>query len=223
LLDASKVDIGLDEAYGVQDRVHHRLRADSPTVGFKLGYTSQVMREAMGIDEPNHGPLTESMVVTSGTVVSGLLQPKVEPELAVFLDAQGRVERTVASLEVVDSIWQDYQFTWAHNTADGSSAAFAVLGDTMPEGCSPDTVDITLTSSDGSSSSASGNASGLDLPESLVWLANHSDLPRDLRAGDIILTGGLAKPLDLHAGGWIEAVFAVGDWTTTVRVERGAD
>ena len=39
----------------------------------------------MGIDEPNHGPLTESMVVTSGTVVSGLLQPKVEPELAVFL------------------------------------------------------------------------------------------------------------------------------------------
>ena len=146
----------------------------------------------MGIDEPNHGPLTESMVVTSGTVVSGLLQPKVEPELAVFLDAQGRVERTVASLEVVDSIWQDYQFTWAHNTADGSSAAFAVLGDTMPEGCSPDTVDITLTSSDGSSSSASGNASGLDLPESLVWLANHSDLPRDLRAGDVILTGGLA-------------------------------
>ncbi|MEC8648527.1 MAG: hypothetical protein VXY08_07240, partial [Actinomycetota bacterium] len=96
MLDASKVDIGLDEAYGVQDRVHHRLRADSPTVGFKLGYTSQVMREAMGIDEPNHGPLTESMVVTSGTVVSGLLQPKVEPELAVFLDAQGRVERTVA-------------------------------------------------------------------------------------------------------------------------------
>ena len=181
------------------------------------------MREAMGIDEPNHGPLTESMVVTSGTVVSGLLQPKVEPELAVFLDEQGRVERTVASLEVVDSIWQDYQFTWAHNTADGSSAAFAVLGDTMPEGCSPDSVDITLTSSDGSRSSASGNASGLDLPESLVWLANHPDLPRKLRAGDVILTGGLAKPLDLRAGGWINATFVVGEWTTTVRVERGAD
>ncbi|MCH9679471.1 MAG: 4-oxalocrotonate decarboxylase, partial [Actinomycetia bacterium] len=111
MLDASRIDIGLDEAYRVQDRVHHRLRADSPTVGFKLGYTSQVMREAMGIDEPNHGPLTESMVVRSGTVVSGLLQPKVEPELAVFLDEQGRVERTVASLEVVDSIWQDYEFT----------------------------------------------------------------------------------------------------------------
>ena len=223
MLHASSIDIWPDEAYQVQDRVHHELWADSPTVGFKLGYTSQVMREAMGIEEPNHGPLTQSMVVTSGTLVSGLLQPKVEPELAVFLDAQGRVERTMASLEVVDSIWQDYQFTWAHNTADGSSAAFAVLGDTMPEGCSPDSVDITLTSSDGSSSSASGNASGLNLPESLMWLANHSDLPRGLRAGDVILTGGLAKPLDLHAGGWIEAIFGVGDWTTTVRVERGAD
>ncbi len=86
---ADSVRVDAEVAYDVQDAVTaSRLSAGERVVGWKLGYVSEIMREALGIQEPNAGPLTDAMVFTSpGHLTSGGLQPRVEPEIAVTLDA----------------------------------------------------------------------------------------------------------------------------------------
>jgi 2-keto-4-pentenoate hydratase len=220
LLIAEDLAIIDAQAYDVQGRLHRALRNDSPVVGFKLGYTSDVMRKAMGISHPNYGPLTEEMVMTSPACVGSLMQPKVEPEFAVIVGRDSTIGAMHASVEVVDSVWADYRFTWAHNTADGSSAAFAVVGEEIPKNVPLADITIEMTSSSGESSVVRAQESGIDVKESLRWLFHQSDVPRAPEPQDVVLTGGLAAPLDLVDGGWIEATFRSASWVTRVRVER---
>lgn len=220
MLSADDFLIGDDLAYPVQRDVRRLVFGEASIVGFKLGYTSQVMRDVMGISHPNHGPLTEGMIAESPARIHGLMQPKVEPEFAVVIGDGGGIESIRASLEIVDSVWRDYRFSWAHNTADGSSAAFAVIGDDIPRDVSWTDITIDVTSSVGEVSAARAADSGIDIEQSLWWLANSSEIPRELQPKDIVLTGGLAAPLDLVDGGWIEATFRLDPWVTRVRVER---
>jgi len=215
---ANDVPIDPAIAYEVQSLVRDELRPHEEIVGFKLGYTSQVMREAMGIEEPNHGPLFDSMVLSHPARIAGLIQPKVEPEIAIRIDGQGSIIGYFASLEVVDSVWSNYEFTWAHNTADGSSAAYAVIGDRI--GVQLDDVLVTMTSSTGQTRIAQLRSACPDIAGGLQWLASHQHLQRDLRDGDVILTGGLTAPLDLEPDGWISARFDAPGWGAEVTVER---
>ena len=218
LLDANDLKVDPVWAYHIQHRVRAISRSNQVIVGFKLGYTSDVMRKAMGIDEPNHGALAESMVADSPAKVAGLIQPKVEPEIAARVRADGSVIELLASLEVVDSVWRNYAFTWAQNTSDGSSAAFAVLG--APLESDIEHLSVTLQSSSGESRAARLRDTCPDVDDSLRWLAGHLDLPRTLRNGDVVLTGGLTAPLDLEPDGWISARFDAPGWSTEVRVDR---
>lgn len=220
MLDASDVLIADADAYAVQRAVYQRMRASERVVGFKLGYTSPVMRRAMNVEEPNHGPLSAVMVRESPAVVAGLLQPKAEPEIAVELDDVGGVGRLRFSVEIVDSIWRDYRFTWAHNTADGSSAAFAVLGGEVAG--DPASWHVRMRSSLGSESLAMVGDNLPDLHDTVQWLA-HQETIRPLEPGDVVLTGGLAAPIDLPSGGWIEAEFRYNDVVQSVRVQRSED
>lgn len=217
-LHANDVPIDPAIAYEVQELVREQLRPTQEIVGFKLGYTSQVMRQAMGIDEPNHGALFDSMVLAHPAIIEGLIQPKVEPEIAIRLDGQGSIVGYFASLEVVDSVWSNYEFTWAHNTADGSSAAYAVIGARIDAWL--EDISVTMTSSSGASCTSQLRETSPDIPESLEWLAKHPHLSRNLRHGDVILTGGLTAPLDLEPDGWISARFEAPGWSAEVTVER---
>ena len=217
-LRSSDLAIDPSAAYEVQDLVYRQLRPTEAMIGFKLGYTSQVMREAMGISEPNHGALFDSMVLTHPASIEGLIQPKVEPEIAIRIDGQGLIVGYFASIEVVDSVWSNYDFTWAHNTADGSSAAHAVIGGRIDARI--DDISVTMTSSSGESCAAQLRDTCPDFSGSLEWLVKHPHLPRDLRAGDVILTGGLTAPLDLEPDGWISARFDAPGWSAEVTVER---
>ena len=73
------------------------------------------------------GPLLDSMLITDGRIPARLVQPRVEPEIAVVLGPDRRPAAVHAALEVVDSVWCDYRFTLELNTADGSSAAGVAL------------------------------------------------------------------------------------------------
>src|SRR5690606_17539458 len=64
LLDAARAatDLSLDDAYPVQDRLTAlRLAEGRSHIGWKLGYTSAVMRQQMGVSAPNYGPLLDDM------------------------------------------------------------------------------------------------------------------------------------------------------------------
>jgi len=198
------------DAYRIQDVLTaRRLSSGERVVGWKLGYTTAAMRTAMGVEVPNHGPLTDRMVLTSpATSAAPLIQPRIEPEVAVRLHADGTVASRHLALEVVDSVWEDYRFTWAHNTADGSSAALAIVSDMeLPAALAGR--EVTLRTSDGAEAVA---VLGTDLPDpvdTVGWLLTElSTRSCEVPEGALVLTGGLLPPLPLPDGGWAEAALA---------------
>jgi 2-keto-4-pentenoate hydratase len=214
----------LVEGYQIQKKLTaRRLDAGAVRVGWKLGYTSEAMRKQMRVGEPNYGPLLEAMLVHDGTMVpEGLSQPRVEPEIALRLadelrpgyspaEAASVVEGAFAALEIVDSVWVDYQFTLADNTADGSSAAGFVLGSDVGEPLALDRIEVELTV-DGAPMAHGRGSDGLGHPLNAVcWLASAlADGGERLRAGDVVLTGGLTAAVPLPAGGRVSARFSSG-------------
>ena len=201
------------QAYVVQARITAaRLDRGEHIIGWKLGYTSAVMREQMGIAEPNFGPLTDAMLLEDGaSVPSAAHQPRVEPEIALVLGddvtrvldsdgIRGHVASAHLALEVVDSVWQDYRFGWADNTADGSSAAYVVLG---PQLHVADLAGVVVELEHNGAPVGSGRGSHAmgDPFEALAWLgARLIETGRHLRAGDVVITGGLTRAVPLAAG-----------------------
>lgn len=226
LLDASAVVVADEDAYAIQSRLtDRRLAAGERIVGWKLGYTSAAMRRAMSIDRANHGPLTDRMVVDSPAVLrDGLLQPRVEPEIALIVGDDGRIDRMLLALEVVDSVWRDYRFTWAHNTADGSSACAAVVERTIDLPLLVRGTAVRLSTSAGEA--VTGVVTGdpmVDPPvgqDAVDALAAELEMPR-LPSGSVVLTGGLTAPLALPAEGWARASVELEDGRVVeVRVDR---
>jgi 2-keto-4-pentenoate hydratase len=144
-LISEELSLSLADAYRVQDQVTAlRLAGGERRAGWKLGYTSAVMRAQMGIAAPNFGPLTDAMLLGSpARLPAGALQPRVEPEIGLRLGrglvapcsveaALEACDAALACLEIVDSVWSGYRFTLEDNTADGSSAAWVAVGPSLP-------------------------------------------------------------------------------------------
>ena len=81
LLDAAaQPPLDLPAAYAVQRELTAlRTTRGAHRIGVKLGYTSRAMRDQMGINEPNHGPLLDTMRITDGRVPATLVQPGSNP------------------------------------------------------------------------------------------------------------------------------------------------
>ncbi|MFC5139345.1 2-keto-4-pentenoate hydratase [Actinomycetospora rhizophila] len=219
LLDAAADldDLDLAGAYAVQRALTARREArGARRIGWKLGYTSAVMRAQMGVGSPNLGPLLDTMIVPPGGAVPvSLVQPRVEPEIGIVVDADGRPAGARAVLEVVDSVWRDYRFTLASNTADGSSAAGVVIGDALDGDLAALTVELRR---DGvPEATGTGDAAMGHPHRALDWLRDELAARGDaLRAGDLVITGGLTRAIELPAGGVVEARFP----GTTLAVRR---
>lgn len=204
------------DAYDVQAAgIRHRLADGETIIGGKLGFTSLAMQRAMGVDSPNYGWLTDTMLVHDRIISLGeLIHPKVEPEIAFLLnddlghetDAQAVVEASVAvmpCLEVVDSRFDGFRFQALDNIADNSSSGKVVLGSssTVPSAIDLRTVGVVV-SVDGTPVMTASGAAALDDPAAAVaWMAREvADSERPLRAGDVVISGGLTAPIDLEAG-----------------------
>lgn len=213
-------DWSMGDAYLVQEMLTQRRRdrGERP-VGWKLGYTSLAMREQMRIGEPNFGPLTDAMLLGNGDAVpSTVMQPRVEPEIAVRLkvdlgpapspaEIAASVDTACGCLEVVDSVWADYRFRIEHNTADGSSAAYVVLGGAIAAD-DLSTVRVRFRRNGDDVAVATGAAASGDPLIGIAWLASQlASTGRRLRAGEIIITGGLTAAVPLDDGDCIEAIF----------------
>jgi 2-keto-4-pentenoate hydratase len=215
-----------------------RLAAGERVVGWKLGYTSEVMRRQMGIDRPNFGPLTDWMLLGSGDAVhERLVQPRVEPEIGLrlktTLDARqapvdrhtvaAAVESAYACLEVVHSTWTGYRFNLEQNTADNASAGQVVVGPRLPvtDLMALDTVAVRL--HDGSDHTL-GQGMGADGPPLDAVARLTRELAANgqrLEAGDWVITGGLTKAWAPDAGGRLKGEFSVGGaWSVEVAISR---
>lgn len=220
--------LGMDEAYAIQAAVTAvRHARGERRIGWKLGYTSLAMRAQMGVDQPNFGPLTDAMLVDDGADVAGrFTQPRVEPEVALRFAADvapgadraavlAAVGSAHAALEIVDSVWTDYRFTIADNTADGSSAAGVVIGPEIPVDRIAD-VAVSLRVDDGATDAELGAGHGRDASghpaDGVVWLAAELAAAGErIRAGEVVITGGLTAAATLAGGVTIRARFTLDD------------
>jgi 2-keto-4-pentenoate hydratase len=215
--------LGTDVAYAAQAlTVEHRCRAGERPVGLKLGMTSKVKRDALGIHEPVYGRLTSGMLVPPGDPLplAGLIHPRVEPELALLIgrpvpagatpaDVLAAVDAVYPALEIVDSRYAD-PFRLPDSVADNAGAARFVLGatprplDEVPElpvlGC--------LFSFPGGFDTAAGGAAMGDPAAAVAWLAGALTARGErIEPGSIVLTGGLTTSVALSPGTHVVAEF----------------
>ncbi len=229
MLLSAAVPLPLADAYRVQDQVTAlRLAGGERRAGWKLGYTSAVMRAQMGVSSPNFGPLTDAMLLSSPALLpSGALQPRVEPEIGLRLgrrltgpcsvsDVLDACEAALACLEVVDSVWSGYRFTLEDNTADGSSAAWVVAGPVLPlEDLAAMPVALSVDGEvveRGTGAAASGHPAA-----GVAWLAEQlAARGHALQPGDLIITGGLTSAHPLEPRHRIAASFGDSRWLVEI-------
>jgi 2-keto-4-pentenoate hydratase len=223
-LDALPADIApkdVAEGYRVQRALHDLMRPQvGALVGYKIGCTSKVMQEYLGIPHPCGGGVFEKGVHDSGVklAASDFVRVGVECEIAVRLardlspaeqpftaEWMGEaVEAYFPAIEIVDDRYVKWETLGAPTLiADDFFAAACVLGAPVPRNDAPDLLKVKGRALVNGKEAGSGTgADVLGHPHhALAWLANHLAAEgRGLHAGQIVLTGSLVKTLWLKAG-----------------------
>ena len=204
-------DFSIDDAYKVsQALLQHRLNAGEKVIGTKIGLTSKVVQDMLGVHQPDFGFLTQKMMYQSGAVIplsEQLIQAKSEGEIAFVLkhdligpgvtpaDVLAATESVVACFEIVDSRISDWRIKIQDTVADNASCGIFVMGENP---VAPETVDFEnckMTIKNKGKVIARGQGSAaLGSPLNCVaWLANTlGEYGVSLKANDIILSGSLA-------------------------------
>jgi 2-keto-4-pentenoate hydratase len=220
--------------YAAQELLVGRKRAEGKRViGLKLGMTSKVKRDALGIREPVYGRITADMLVPSGEsiMLGELIHPRAEPELALVVGRPippganlatvvAAIDAVYPAIEVADSRYAE-PFRLVDSVADNAGAARVVLGDRPSR---PDELaDLHVLGCvfgfpDGFDTAAGGAAMGHPAA-AVAWLAGALAARDDrLEPGAIVLTGGLTAAVPLRQGDRIVAEF---DGLDAVEVHGG--
>ena len=190
-----------------------RAAAGDVQIGWKLGWTSEAMRTALGIDRPNWGTLWQSQVASDSVALDRFLHPKLEPELvwrcgadlsgnitAADVDATGG--EWALGIEVVDPRFPSFVFQALDNTADNSSSAAVAIGGFSPVQPHASLDSLLVELSDGVEQRTGPGSQAMGSPgEAVAWLVRSlSDEGLVLRRGEIVFTGGLTAPFDAERG-----------------------
>ncbi|NMP15887.1 fumarylacetoacetate hydrolase family protein [Thalassotalea sp. Y01] len=201
----------LDDAYIVSQLfLQQRLQRGEKVIGKKIGLTSKVVQDMLGVHQPDFGFLTDAMIYQSGAKIpfsKDLIQAKSEGEIAFILkhDLQGpgvtpedvlaATEAVAACFEIVDSRVEDWRIKITDTVADNASCGIFVLSDERVDPRSVDFENCQMQIHNHDELIAEGQGSAaLGSPLNCVaWLANAlGDYGESLKAGEIILSGSLA-------------------------------
>jgi 2-oxo-3-hexenedioate decarboxylase len=206
---------GLDAATGYKVQAVAR-EAAGPLAGWKLGATSRAKQAQVGVQEPVRGFLASASALDLGEplVTSQLIQPRAEPEIVFVMgrdlsgpavtaaDVLAATVGVAAGIEILDSRFVDYRFTMPDVIADNASAGRYVVGTPGP----PDGIDLRLAGvvleHNGEVTATAAGAAALGHPAAAVaWLVRALAAAGDgLRAGQIVLSGGLTAAVPLRPG-----------------------
>lgn len=214
-------DMSIDEAYLIQEElIKQKLEEGKKIIGPKMGITSEAKMKQMNVDNPIYGYVFDDMMVNEGDSISitDYIHPKVEPEIGfvlsrdlegpnvTLLDVLRATDYVFPAIEIIDSRYENFNFTLPDVIADNTSAAGAVLGTTLkrPESLELDVVGATLTIN-GEIKALGAGAAVLGHPaNSVAKLANMLVKKGEkVKAGDPILTGGLTAAVLLSPGDYV--------------------
>lgn len=209
---------GIEAAYAVQKtNTDLWVQSGREIVGHKIGLTSKAVQAQLGVDQPDFGVLFRDMWLAddSSFGMSAVIQPRVEAEVAVVLNAsldkQGlsladiepSVEYVCAALEIVGSRIANWDISILDTVADNASSGLFVLGHDRVDPTSLDLAAIQMAMEvDGAVASSGTGADCLGHPfAAVLWLARKMvDVGTPLQAGDIVMSGALGPMVDFPAG-----------------------
>jgi 2-keto-4-pentenoate hydratase len=217
----------VQEGYAVQEAVVDERRADEgPVTGYKLGFTNEAIQREIGVEEPAYGRLLNATVGVERIRRSALIDPRVEPEIAVRLDrrvpaaadratVESAIGAVMAAIEVVDSRTGTWSLDPGVAIADNALAARLATGpEREPDELPPlADVEITLSGPDGDHTGRGAAALG-DPLAAVAWLSRAR--PEPLPAGTLVSTGSLTETVPIRAG---EPVTATSPSLGTVRLD----
>lgn len=218
--------IDADDAYRIQlHNITRQREAGATVAGHKVGLSSLVMQQMMGVDEPDYGHLLSTMELSEHepVAIDALCAPRIEVELAYVLgdtlpgegcteaDVLAATEYVSASIELIDSRIVDWRIGLADTIADNASSAGFVLGASRVAPASIDPADIEAVLFTDDVEVARGNTSAvLGNPTTAVaWLARTvAHYGVELQAGHVILPGSCTRAFDVVAGSTYRAELA---------------
>lgn len=218
-------DLDFDTAYEIQDAVvEARTSQGATVVGAKLGLTSRAKQQQMKVDRPLYGFLTDDMQIDTGEPLEcgRFIQPRCEPEIAFLLRSDLEGPQVTAAhvlaatalvfpaIDVLDSRYSGYAFTFTDVIADNSSCAAYTLG-----GCGTDPTGIDLRlvgcsfEKNGVLLSTAAGAAVMGHPAaSVAWMVRQLAVRgRGLRAGQVVMAGALTEAIAVAPGDTVVARF----------------
>jgi 2-oxo-hept-3-ene-1,7-dioate hydratase len=228
LLSLRHPGITLDDAYAIQSaQMARKLAAGRRVIGWKIGLTSKVMQEALGIDTPDSGVIYDDMDFANGSTVPArrFIQPRVETEIAFVMRAplSGAVTRAdvlaatdfvAPAIEILDTrilrvdpvTKQPRRIfdTVSDNAANGG----IVLG---PQRHAPEAFDLRwvgaiVRKNDEVVATGLGAAVLDDPVMGIVWLARRmGQYGQRIEAGQVVLAGSFIAPIECPPGTVIAA------------------
>ncbi len=231
LLTQRHPDMGMDDAYAVQNAIYRKKLAEGrKVIGWKIGLTSKAMQYALNIDIPDSGILFDDMAFDhGGTVPEGrFIQPRIEAEIAFVMksplrgagitrdDVLAATDYVAPSIEILDTriIRADPetgQVRTVYDTiSDNAANAGIVLGNQRH---TVDAFDLrwvgALTFRNDEIEETGLGAGVLNDPvESVVWLARRmGQYGQSIEPGQVILSGSFIRPIECPSGTRIHADF----------------
>jgi 2-keto-4-pentenoate hydratase len=216
---------GLAAAYAVQRATFDAwVKAGRKPVGHKIGLTSKAVQEQLGVHEPDFGALFSDMILENGAHIGPLavLQPRVEPEVAFVLktDLVGEnlsadqvitaTDYVVPAVEVCGSRIKAWDIRFEDTVADNASSGLVVLGNRKWKPALAELANLQVQVRLNGSVNAEGRGVACmgNPANAVAWLAGAlTRLGDRLRAGDVVMSGAMAKMVAAEVGSSFDADF----------------
>lgn len=212
------------DAYAIQNAWLQCKLADGRVVkGHKIGLTSRAMQQAVGIDEPDYGFLTDDMFLDDAAQIDTdrLIEPKIEAELAFVLQADlsgsdcslhdvlDATAYVLPALELLDARIERFDKPSGRrrnvlDTVSDNAANCAIICGGLP--VRPMDIDLrrasTIVLRNGIVEETGVAAGVLNHPANgIAWLANRlHPWGVALKKGQVILAGSFIRPIDVRKG-----------------------
>ena len=220
----------LNDAYAVQSaQMARKLALGRRIIGWKIGLTSKVMQEALGITTPDSGVLFDDMDFADGCTVPArrFIQPRIETEIAFVMKAPlgGNVTRAdvLAATDYVAPAIEilDTRILRSDPAAGAARKIFDTVSDNAANGGivlgaarhTVDKVDLrwigAIVKKDGEVVATGLGAAVQDDPVTgMVWLARRmAQYGQRIEAGQVVLSGSFIGPVECPPGTRIVADF----------------
>ena len=212
-------EMDINDAYKISRKfLSLREAQGEKVIGKKIGVTSPVVQEMLGVNQPDFGFLTNKMYLKNSSnfsIENALIQPRAEAEIAFVLkeDIQGpgitkediisATDKIFPCFEIVDSRIDNWKIKIQDTIADNASCGIFVIGEgaCAPDKFSMDELEVVVNKNGEFLSSGFGSAVQGHPAEAVAWLANTLggyEIP--LSKGEFILSGSLVPLEPAKAG-----------------------